>query len=232
MKKTLLITLLGASLALAGCAQQIISENQNIDLTNTITPSEAYLVCNSKSCPTDTVTIQGELKRGGTTHGVFELQDDKKNVVVLLHKSSLYDTLIFEEENYLLEGGVVEAIIKGKIHSEDYKGPVVIMEFESENFKFIKKIQCNGENDCFDLTSYRMKASDAYQKLVNSKICTQDDRKTTGYVSYSKITGVWQFQTDSNSDPGGCSTYCSISPSETILSRQCTHQENNLRLQE
>lgn len=228
-----------------------------INLSEVITPSKAYVICNEKSCTNKEVVINGLFQRNSTTHGIYTLSDDNKVIFIRLDSASLVETIFFEEQNYLLKGGIIEANIKGTLNYE--KGlfctqnqcqAALTMRIKPSNMQFIKKNNCEGSErlgylgggDCFDFSMYTLNASDAYNKIINSELCTADNRQTTGIVRYDKINSTerleshemgWLFATYSNLDPGGCRiTSCHVLSNKIILQRTCLDSKYNLYLEE
>jgi len=213
------------------------------------------LYCDKNSCPNEEVIIEGDLQRGGYPDS-FKLITNNKYIYISFEPNvSFLDILLFNEKNYLLKGGIVKVKVKGVVkYTEAVRIKLIgenIMVINPEDVELIEKVKCSevggslstleAGHGCFDFSNYNLKASDAYKKLINSEICTKDNRITTDYLTYTQIApesdpdsnGMgWYFQTLSNSDPGGCSTYCYVSPTKIILNRQCTDTINNLRLEE
>ncbi len=172
MKKGYLVVVLFIFLLglLFGCTQNISEEQalKDINLLQPITASQAHLVCNEHSCIESEVTIVGEVMRNSTSHGIYFLTDGEKNVYLRLRDLNESNKIIFEKDNYLLLGGIVEAKINGIIRHD--KGmctmtscqDVVEMFIESSDFEFIKKVRCPdnktakvvlGVQDCFDFNN-------------------------------------------------------------------------------
>jgi len=215
-----------------GCNKSLSSQK--------LSPSEAYAVCNEKSCLNDVVTIKGNLTRNSTTHGLYTITDGKNRVFIKFKPEVSFEEIIAaEEQNNILGNGIIEAEIQGNIYYE--KGmctmskcqDMVNMLVEPKNILFIKKVGCQEDlKDCFNQLNNNLTASRVLQIMNNSKICTGDGKKATGYMNYDSNLSRWDLQIESPGVPGGCSDYCHISENKVIFERNCADDKNNLSLEE
>ena len=199
-----------------------------LDITKTITPTQANQICNSKSCISEEVEIEGKMSRLGA------ITDDTDGVIVIFSKEiSLKEETEIKEKNQLInEGTIIQAKIKGKLNYVDSseselcfnEGCIEYVEIitKPEDIQFIKTSGCKeGYDNCFDNSRYELKASEAYEALQASEVGTKDGREATGYYDYDFEGNFWRFQISDPNSPGGCSDYCHVYKNKIIFKRSC-----------
>ena len=190
----------------------------------------------------EVITLDSTLKKA--TEG-FQNQIE----VVFKPSVSLLDKIIFDEQNYLLRGGIVEIEAKGILYrKEEIRiGRIIVtkMEIKPSDINFIRKVRClkkyeamarpgasSIEEGCFDYSGFNMMPSVACDKLMNSKLFREHNYELTEYFDYSDDEKAWAFQATYEYQPGGCSTYFYVSPNKIVLKRNCADPTNNLFLEE
>jgi len=205
------------------CPTEVISPKE-------ITPSQAYQVCNASSCINDVVMIEGEMRTG------FTLSDKNQTIFIkLTEDASFLDKLKTLEENHLLGDGVVRVKVFGNLYHEvgmcDMGGcrDMVFIVAYPEEIIFIEEVGLKGEKegryiprleDPFDMSVFKLLASEAYEKIVGSD-CLSEGIKTTGYFDYSFEEDYWRFQLSDPNRPGGCTDFCHVSKDNVEFKRFC-----------
>ena len=213
----------------------IPNPNPNPSPTGIITPDDAYTLCSKSSCPTNEVTIRGELTRGGDGLNLFNLYGTNKTVYVTLSSTPFPDQIKLNERLYTIQNGRVQVEIKGTL---SYNGgafctmnscqQIVNLNVNNTNaFTFIKKLVCKGYDDtvpigdCFSLIIGGRSTSQAYDVLVNSNLFKNNKYNLTGYVGRDIDAFHFQAEPEVNGTEGGCSTYYIVSKSKITLERKC-----------
>ncbi|MEX0920223.1 MAG: hypothetical protein WDZ69_01430 [Candidatus Pacearchaeota archaeon] len=183
-----------------------IKEQPIPDITQPISPSQAYQVCNPDSCLTEEITVEGKMGSG------FHISDEDKTVFIRFREGTTFkDKIEATEDNELLGDGIVKARISGRIHHEQgmctNSGCVdmIIMTINTEDIEFVERIKCKGDNyrggrwhpqleDCFDYSIFELKASEAYEKLAESNLLEEGEYEFTEYYDYNFNENFWRFQ--------------------------------------
>lgn len=218
----LIIILVVLGIVLLGNNEPKINK-KDVDISSVLSPSEAYAVCDRESCPTESVTVEGNLQFSGGINWLT-IQDEDNEVLINLLESdtSLIDKLAFQEKMKLQGEGIVRARLRGKlVHTF---GPVctnagceptVQIMIEPENSEFISEVECKSNvGNCFGNLDRPITAQEAYIRMMNSEICTQYGRKPVMLHTYSEPgtinpryqnlpsdVGKWVFILES---PDGC----------------------------
>lgn len=231
----ILVLALTAVIFSSGCIQPQPSPPP-VNISDIITPSQAYIICDEESCPVEPVYIQGKMSRSSTTYGLFVLTDDENTIYINLRDSdaSLIDTIIFHEKTNLQKDGIVEVRVKGTIRHEmgmcDMGGCVdmVRMKIELEETEVIRKVGCgrigrttSELGDCFDVSYREISIEDAYSNFFSSKVCTEKGRRPSGNFYYDKEEDKWAFGIFSPTRPGGCTEGCQIYKDRIVFVRTC-----------
>ena len=244
MKKSLWVLIIIGILVLIGII--IVLSNQDSkkitapypeDLSVSISPSQAYLICNEEECTSDKVIIQGNFTRISTSLGIFSISDGERTVHISFEENvSIVESYISNLENHVLKGGIVEADITGILYGErdfctnDGCKYFLKMRIKPEDISFIKKIRCRegkemriipGDDDCFNFPNYEIDITDAYDLLDKSLICNEGDRKPRGGAYYFEEEGIWTFGISSVDTPGGCGDSCKVSKEKITFIRTC-----------
>jgi hypothetical protein len=237
MKKYICLALVFSVILVSGCVREDDSKKSDIDLSNPITPSEAYIVCDGQSCPSQLVTLQGMMSRAGERYGGFVISDDTSHVYINLESSnlSMIDQIIFQENMRLEEDGIIEAKLTGKLsHNVGFctmGGCQDIVNFEivPEQTEVIREVGCKESQpqytsepgDCFDVSYRIMELEEAYRDYFSSTICTEKGRKPSGSFIYDSENEKWSFGISSPSRPGGCIESCLIYADKVVYDRTC-----------
>tara|TARA_Y100000310_G_scaffold145263_1_gene144596 strand:- start:211 stop:1398 length:1188 start_codon:yes stop_codon:yes gene_type:complete len=213
-------------------------KKSDINASDIITPSEAYVLCDRESCPSESVYIRGEMSRSSTTYGLFTLSDEENTVFIDLRNSglSLIDTILFHEDTNLQKDGIVEVRVKGNIRHDmgmcTNSGCVdmVLLSIEPEETEVIRNVGCKDpksgktsleSGDCFDTSYRKMSLEEAYSYFFSSTICSEKGRKPSGSFSYDEENNRWSFSISSSSRPGGCTESCYIYEDKVVYDRTC-----------
>jgi hypothetical protein len=226
---TVIVLIVGGIAYYAGTKNSSITKNieEKIDITQPISVSDAEKLClKQQSCPKNKVTVIGKLRIGGYIN-MFSLEGVW---ITFSPEVSRLQAIKFAEDNLLLKGGSVEVEVTGILSTRSYPingsggaTGLVMNSIKPEDIKFIKTGECLSKGqpspipnppteNCFNFSNYSIKASDAYMKLLNSKICTKDNATTTNIMFYNENENAWEFQTTL---PG--SFYCHVSSDKIEL---------------
>jgi len=227
----------------------LILNKSNPISSSIINVSQAYEICNEKSCPIEEVIVEGELTRRSTSSSAVFLLSDSTNLsfssLLEGHSesiyvsfspeiSSLFEVIKANEENNLLKGGIIKAKVKGLISyqydaNRDFN--YLEMTIGLKDIEYILDIRCRKkeevhiipevQDDCFDFSMYKLSASESYNYLKNSKICTENGKEPFGDFSYDIEENYWKFSIDSPDSPGGSNDYCYVSKDKIVFKRKC-----------
>ena len=226
-------------------------DNPNIQDEQILSPAEAYSICNKNNCPTKKVIVRGLLwgtggnyylsgTSGRSGSSSVSQNDVNKDLELSLDPSTLVEKIKFEEKNFLLKGGIVEIEALGTLHysSEIRVTPVDIVRLvvSPEDVNFIKEVQCQEPSKkCFDFSSYRIMPSEAYNRILKSKICNIDEKVGAQYPYYNAVGYVdsatgrsfnnfWTFHIFPQGGGLPCKQpedVCNVSEDNLIFLREC-----------
>lgn len=177
------------------------------DISKTISPSQAYQICDSDSCITDEVIIEGKMGFG------LVISDGEGTVFTgFLEEINFLEKIKLIEKLHLGGDGFIKVKVKGKLSCR--KGmctnsgciDIITIITSPEEIEFIEEDGCKPigykgglwlpavMKNCFDYSEFDLLASEAYEKLEKSGKLEEGNYEPTGYYDYDFDGKFWRFQ--------------------------------------
>jgi hypothetical protein len=212
-----------------------LPENYPKNLSETLSPQQAYFLIQNSEIPTFPIKVKGNLTMKGESLQTLAFYNERKEdfyiteIFLNISDQEAYDFLV---ENKLLNGGIIEVEFEGILtegeccHTMNSHTKIGVFNLKPEDITFIRTIKCKDldSNDCFDITYIdKILKEDAISKLEKSEICSLNSRDIKlDTAKYSYIDGHWSFSIFPGLDIQGCSEKCTVSSKTIQYIRSCS----------
>jgi hypothetical protein len=230
-----------------------------------VSTSELYKVCNKSFCPSSEININGFIFDRSEGDPVLASKKDDKLISLIQLKPSKTMTVLdkynlLNRDGNLLKNGILEVKISGTIFYDpiffDTLEDSISLDFNLSDIQVLSKSGCltgvgpyyfnYGNNNCFIPVNYTISASDAYNKLIKSKLYKEahiswvdamkrnvngrftesfvwDGDEETYLIGMNYEADQWTFYVDEEGtpSPGACKDKFKVSKEKVFYERIC-----------